>query len=306
MDILDLRIRATDYLLPQCKSDTVAYQYIGFYIQCIIVIILELQFTFTTLTVLARFTALNDALAQTAIEAGVSVDEPSVRTHTNLFEVSNKIPVLERRKNLNMKVDSPTNLLDPAVIVRHHSSTTRLAVAPHVAIRQLTMLHGALCDVVDQLGASYSLPLIVILLSMLLHLIVTPYYLLVDLVSLQPRPAFAAAQSLWCINHIFRLLLIIEPCYLTKTQFDRSSNHGVMRFRVNVFRKPLLFGKASLHMAVLKAVRTAKLLSQLTTNVQDKQLATQVEIFNRQFVLRCMCYSPMGICVLDRPLIASV
>ncbi|GBP54876.1 Gustatory receptor for sugar taste 43a [Eumeta japonica] len=303
------------------NDDTVAYQYIGFYIQCIIVIILELQFTFTTLTVVARFTALNDALAQTAMEAGVSglplfakgrstseagvelieqifgaweesrdainvfcdlfklfdcvhhdtlirkprrfgvrylsfgllesylggrvhrvdinVDEPSVRARSKLFEVSSKIPVLERRKNLNMKVGSPTNLLDPAVIVRHHTpvdpgnltntlnanvcrpvgGTARLAVAPHEAVRRLAALHGALCDVVTELGASYSLPLVVILLSTLLHLIVSPYYLVVDLVSLQPRPAFAAMQSLWSINHMFRLLMIVEPCYLTKLQY---------------------------------------------------------------------------------------
>ncbi|GBP54878.1 Gustatory receptor for sugar taste 43a [Eumeta japonica] len=251
------------------KCYTVAYQYIGFYIQCIIVIILELQFTFTTLTVLARFTALNDALAQTAMEAGVSgnhvalasdishldfwsriwvaeftglilmvrVDEPSVRAHSKLFEVSNKIPVLEQRKNLNMKVDTPTNLLDPAVIVRHHSPVfseqidcdrwtdrytndpTRVLFFPFEAVRRLAALHGALCDVVTELGASYSLPLVVILLSTLLHLIVSPYYLVVDLVSLQPRPAFAAMQSLWSINHMFRLLMIVEPCYLTKLQY---------------------------------------------------------------------------------------
>lgn len=57
----------------------------------------------------------------------------------------------------------------------------RLIVTPCEAIRRLAALHGALCEVVQRIDRSYGLPLVVILLSTLLHLIVTPYFLIMEI-----------------------------------------------------------------------------------------------------------------------------
>lgn len=49
-----------------CSPGEVVRNYCGFYLLWFVVIVLELQFAFTALSVRARFRALNDALALTA------------------------------------------------------------------------------------------------------------------------------------------------------------------------------------------------------------------------------------------------
>ncbi|GBP66733.1 hypothetical protein EVAR_50112_1 [Eumeta japonica] len=94
------------------------------------------------------------------------------------------------------------------------------------------------------------------------------------------RPGKPYAEHIGSILKLFniaiarpRLIIAFIICQILEckvSQFDRSSNHGVMRFRANVFRKPLLFGKVSLFIAVLKVSRIMELTPTAFSSPKNK------------------------------------
>ncbi|CAG9103852.1 hypothetical protein JYU34_012270 [Plutella xylostella] len=53
--------------------------------------------------------------------------------------------------------------------------------------------------------------------------------------------------------------------------------------------------------------RTEELVCRLMTHAPSTGvLPSRLELFSRQLMLRSVQYSPLGMCILDRPLVASV
>ncbi|GBP54883.1 Gustatory receptor for sugar taste 43a [Eumeta japonica] len=249
----------------------VVLNYVGFYLLWYIAVILELQFAFTALSVRTRFRAVNDALAHTAKHISVPVEKIPERGPLNMLAVR---VALAPARGVHLLLNLPSAPPAAAAIILRKSmgGTSRLTVAPCEAVRRLAVLHGSLCDVVNQLGASYGLPLLVILLSTLLHLIVTPYFLIVELMVSTQRLHFLVLQFLWCATHLLRVFVIVEPCHYTVDE-----------------------GK-----------RTEELVCRLMTYAPPGGvLPVRLELFSRQLLMRSVHYSPLGMCVLDRPLVAS-
>ncbi|RVE47344.1 hypothetical protein evm_008025 [Chilo suppressalis] len=144
------------------------------------------------------------------------------------------------------------------------------------AVAALAGLHGTLCEVIHRVDASYGAPLVVILISTLLHLIVTPYFLIMEFIlSRTHRVHFLVLQFLWCATHMLRMFIVVEPSHYT----------------------------------IVEGMRTEGLVCRLMTHAAGAgggALPARVELFSRQLVLRSVGYSPMGMCVLDRPLVASI
>nr|AOG12939.1 odorant receptor [Eogystia hippophaecolus] len=251
----------------------VVTNYIGFYLLWYIVMILELQFAFTAISMRTRFQAVNDALTLTAKHVSVPLDKTSEPNQLNVFAI-NVSPVEAQRDNgsVNLLLDSSSRH-DNAVIVRKAvNSEPRLIVPPCEAIRRLAALHGTLCEVVQRIDASYGLPLIVILISTLLHLIVTPYFLIMEIIVSTNRVHFLVLQFLWCATHLLRMFVVVEPCHYT----------------------------------IMEGKRTEELVCRLMTCAPSTgALPSRLELFSRQLMLRSVTYSPMGMCTLDRPLVAS-
>ncbi|XP_069356614.1 gustatory receptor for sugar taste 43a-like isoform X3 [Maniola hyperantus] len=269
------------YALQAKKIDRqwdIVTNYIGFYLLWYVVMILELQFAFTALSVRARFQAVNDALALTARHISVplmtvSVEKAKEPTPLNIFAI--RVAAESRRcaTNVSLLVDSMPGK-EHAVIIRNAvSGEPKLIVPPCEAIRRLACLHGALCNVVHRIGNSYGLPLIVILISTLLHLIVTPYFLIMEIIVSSHRIHFLVLQFLWCVTHVLRMFVVVEPCHYTITE-----------------------GK-----------RTEALVCRLMTSTPSTgMLPSRLELFSRQLMLQSISYTPLGMCTLDRPLVASV
>ncbi|KAG7303708.1 hypothetical protein JYU34_012266 [Plutella xylostella] len=159
----------------------VVTNYIGFYLLWFVVVILELQFAFTALSVRARFRAVNDALAHTASCVAVPLEKVKEAHHMNMFAIRVAPADSTRPTNVSLLVDSMSPQ-DHTVIIRNAvSGEPRLAVPPCEAVRRLGALHGSLCEVIQRVDCSYALPLVVILISTLLHLIVTPYFLIMEI-----------------------------------------------------------------------------------------------------------------------------
>ncbi|CAH2238378.1 jg18024 [Pararge aegeria aegeria] len=247
--------------------------YIGFYLLWYVVMILELQFAFTALSVRARFQAVNGALALTAKHISIPLEKVKDPTSLNIFAI--RVAAESRRcaNNVSLLVDTLPGKENAVIIRKAVSGEPKLVVPPCEAIRRLACLHGALCNVVHRIGNSYGLPLIVILISTLLHLIVTPYFLIMEIIVSAHRIHFLVLQFLWCVTHVLRMFVVVEPCHYTITE-----------------------GK-----------RTEGLVCRLMTSTPSTgMLPSRLELFSRQLMLQSVSYTPMGMCTLDRPLVASV
>ncbi|CAF4886720.1 unnamed protein product [Pieris macdunnoughi] len=221
------------YALQAKKIDRhweVVRNYCGFYLLWFVVIVLELQFAFTALSVRARFRALNDALALTA-----------------------------------------DHLCRP----ERGGGCGQLAVPAGEALERLAVLQGALCEALHRLDAAYGLPLALLLISTLMHLIVTPYFFIMEIIVSVHRIHFLVLQFLWCATHVLRILVVVEPCHYTITEGRRT---------------------AELVCRLLRAASSGR----------GSMLGGRLDLFSRQLSLQSVCYSPMGFCTLGRPLVASI
>lgn len=86
-------------------------------------------------------------------------------------------------------------------------------------ISALMTVHASLCDTVTLINAAYGVVALVITITCLIHLIITPYFLIMEADG-RREPLFLAVQGLWCIFHIWRLLMIVQPTYAATTQVD--------------------------------------------------------------------------------------
>ncbi|XP_050302235.1 gustatory receptor for sugar taste 43a-like isoform X2 [Anthonomus grandis grandis] len=79
-------------------------------------------------------------------------------------------------------------------------------------IQELMNIYGKIRESVEILNDSASYGVVLIILSCLLHLIVTPYFLLAEIFKKSPSPVFMTLQAVWFAGHIGRLLIMVEPC----------------------------------------------------------------------------------------------
>ncbi|XP_050553004.1 gustatory receptor for sugar taste 43a isoform X3 [Spodoptera frugiperda] len=270
----------TFYALQAKKLDRewdVVTNYLGFYLLWFVVLILELQFAFTALSVRARFSAVNDALALTARQVSVP-EKPKSSSPLNIYAIRVAPADSARSANVSLLVETMTGrehvvIIKRTVSIISASGEPRLIVSPCDAVRRLAALHGTLCDVVNSIDDSYGLPLIVILISTLLHLIVTPYFLIMEIIVSTNRIHFLVLQFLWCVTHMLRMIVVVEPGHYT----------------------------------IAEGKRTEALVCRLMTSAPSTGvLPSRLEIFSRQLMLQSVSYAPMGMCTLHRPLVASV
>ncbi|KAH9641320.1 hypothetical protein HF086_013302 [Spodoptera exigua] len=261
----------TFYALQAKKLDRewdVVTNYLGFYLLWFVVLMLELQFAFTALSVRARFSAVNDALALTARQVSVPVEKPKSPSSLNIYAIRVAPADSARSANVSLLVETMTGREHVVIIKRTASGEPRLIVSPCDAVRRLAALHGTLCDVVNSIDDSYGLPLIVVLISTLLHLIVTPYFLIMEITANEE-------------NNVNKKMLFISSCVYESRTFPSS--------------------------AVLMGKRTEALVCRLMTSAPSTGvLPSRLEIFSRQLMLQSVSYAPMGMCTLHRPLVASV
>jgi len=94
------------------------------------------------------------------------------------------------------------------------------------SISQLMSVHASLCDTVILINAAYGIVTLVIAITCLIHLIITPYFLIMEADG-RREPLFLAVQGLWCIFHIWRLLMIVQPTYAVTTQVYNLNKTGL-------------------------------------------------------------------------------
>lgn len=138
-------------------------------------------------------------------------------------------------------------------------------------ISQLISVHASLCDTNVLINKAFGLPILVVAITCLVHLIITPYFLMMEANS-DKEALFIVVQFLWCGLHVVRMLIVVQPCYATTTE----------------------------------SKCTAVLISRLLTYNLDPQVGKQLEIFSLQLLHRPLVFSACGLFSLDRALVTSV
>ncbi|XP_046738259.1 gustatory receptor for sugar taste 43a-like isoform X2 [Diprion similis] len=137
-------------------------------------------------------------------------------------------------------------------------------------IYDLVTVHSSLSDTLLVINSVFGLPALVAVLTCLLHLIITPYFLILE-ANGDHNEIFLVVQLMWCIGHVGRLLIVVQPCYAASVQ----------------------------------AKGTAVLVSQLLSVNWEPDVRKQLEIFSLQLLHRPLEFSACGLCSLDRSLVTS-
>ncbi|XP_030759602.1 gustatory receptor for sugar taste 43a [Sitophilus oryzae] len=92
-------------------------------------------------------------------------------------------------------------------------SNESLKFERNIADRMIELLtvYGRIRESVEIVNSTASYGVVLLILSCLLHLIVTPYFLLIEIIKARSN-MFIGLQALWLAAHIGRLLIMVEPC----------------------------------------------------------------------------------------------
>lgn len=90
------------------------------------------------------------------------------------------------------------------------------------SIAQLVVVHASLCDTVTLINTAYGVIILVITITCLTHLIITPYCLIMA-ADRRQEPLFLAVQGMWLIFHVWRLLIVVQPTYTATMQVTRTN-----------------------------------------------------------------------------------
>ncbi|XP_047352202.1 gustatory receptor for sugar taste 43a-like isoform X1 [Vespa velutina] len=235
-------------------SDKGPFNYTPLYIMYMIIIILEIQYSLITYNVCQRFVRLNKCL-EGILKTGKVTDH--------------------FRKDLGLAGDIKTRE-QPASYIRISKALEWYPVGFETKnfanyIAQLVTVHSSLCDTVSSINNAFGLVMVVITLTCLLHLIITPYFL-IDEVNGNRQWLSIIDQTLWCILHVTRMLIIIQPTYSTTIQ----------------------------------AQKTAVLVSQLLSSNPDVECRKHLEVFSLQILHRPLDFTACGLFSLDRSLVTSI
>ena len=139
------------------------------------------------------------------------------------------------------------------------------------SISELRWIHSSLCDTVSLTNNTFGAVILTVTVTCLLHLIITPYFLIVQ-AGEKHEWIFLFVQVGWCIFHVTRMLMIVQPSYST----------------------------------VAEGKKTAILVSQLLSSTFETDTRRELEIFSLQLLHRPIEFSACGLFPLDRTLITSV
>ena len=248
-------------------ADKGPINYAPLYFMYIVIISTEIQYTVSTYNVGQRFVTLNNRLknlldrsfdrrranvandyfGKCAVEsAGGDVDDqvPSVASHGQ-YQLDNYRIFNYRKLN---ETDTYVN-----------------------GISELIAVHSSLCDTVSLINTAYGVVILAVTVTCLLHLVITPYFLILQ-AGENHESIYLVVEGMWCIFHLTRMLIIVQPSYFT----------------------------------VAEGKRTTVLVSQLLSSNFKGDARRELEIFSLQLLHRPLEFSACGLFSLDRTLITSI
>ncbi|XP_076180926.1 gustatory receptor for sugar taste 43a isoform X2 [Ptiloglossa arizonensis] len=225
--------------------------YTPLYFMYTVIISTEIQYTVSTYNVGQRFIKLNNSLENLFDNASMTdYYGKYVGTATAIGDVRKQTFELGSCRNFR-------NLNESEIYVN--------------TISELITVHSSLCDAVSLINSTFGIVILAVTVTCLLHLVITPYFLILQAGG-EHEWIFLVVQCMWCIFHVTRMLIIVQPSYST----------------------------------VAEGKRTAILVSQLLSSSFEMNGRQQLEIFSLQLLHRPLEFSACGLFCLDRTLITSI
>ncbi|XP_043265030.1 gustatory receptor for sugar taste 43a-like [Colletes gigas] len=232
--------------------------YAPLYLMYTVIISTEIQYTVSTYNVGQRFVNLNNCL-ESLLDSGSTAD------HFGKFVVGMAATAASDVRKL-------TSNVAPHRLGSYRNSRNLNESKPYVnGISELITIHSSLCDVVSLINSTFGMVILAVSVTCLLHLIITPYFLILQ-ANEKHEWIYLIVQCMWCIFHVSRMLIIVQPSYFT----------------------------------IAEGKRTAVLVSQLLSSNFKADDRQQLEIFSLQLLHRPLEFSACGLFSLDRTLITSI
>lgn len=89
-------------------------------------------------------------------------------------------------------------------------------------LEHLIDIHSSLGQAVHIMSTMYGIAILTSLVSCLLHVVATAYFLLLEILE-DGRGLFFTVQLLWLIVHNGRLLMVVEPCHSILTHAMKTT-----------------------------------------------------------------------------------
>lgn len=121
------------------------------------------------------------------------------------------------------------------------------------------------------LPSSYGIAVLFILVSCLLHLVATAYFLFLEMLNKRDN-GYVWVQMLWIIFHFLRLLMVVEPC----------------------------------HLAARESRKTIQIVCEIERKVYEPILAEEIKKFWQQLLVVDADFSASGLCRVNRTILTSV
>ncbi|KAL4711901.1 hypothetical protein ACJJTC_006070 [Scirpophaga incertulas] len=236
--------------------------YVCYYIAYTMLIILEMQYVFSALEIYKALKLLNNFIEELSQTLKLHNELP------NSQKIINDRMTILPSKYVNTIIDSITN-------TKENSGIKILFTTKSInqSISRCTSIYGTICDVARQLDDSFGLEIVLLLISLLLHLIITPYNLLMNLYAdKETEIQTLVMQLLWCSLHFTCAAAIVEPS----------------------------------HRAQVEEYHTSMLISEMIIDTDDPEISKELEKFSRHLLLNKVSFCPLSVCTLNRSVVAAI
>ncbi|XP_029665840.1 gustatory receptor for sugar taste 43a-like isoform X3 [Formica exsecta] len=214
LSCLDIYTWNHEVKLNKKLDDKGPLNYLPLYFMYVVIIMMEVQYAIIVYNVGQRFFRVNKSL-ENILKSGKITNQfrKDLGLAGDLRDQGQLITYIRQEMVGNTRLFRKSKIIDSTVANDGKSFTD--------SISQLMTVHASLCDTVSLINTAYGVVVLAITITCLIHLIITPYFLIMEADG-RREPLFLAVQGLWCIFHIWRLLIIVQPTYATTMQWVSS------------------------------------------------------------------------------------
>ncbi|XP_034240320.1 gustatory receptor for sugar taste 43a-like isoform X2 [Thrips palmi] len=178
---------------------------------------------------------------------------------------------------LNARFANINSELQDCLAPEYTFGTVTAAEKRRMRISRLATVFDMLCQSADLVAHQYSLFLLCDMLSLMVRLVITAYFIVRVLMVSEDFPLamvfFVIVQALWLLSHLARMFLLVAPCSTAMDVTDRTGNI---------------------------------VSSSLGRESQDSQLSRQLKSLSIHLLHRKIGFSAFGVFNLNLPLVCTV
>ncbi|KAM8712131.1 hypothetical protein ACLKA7_012626 [Drosophila subpalustris] len=258
LDVWTWVTKAQQMNIEKSNTDLNVQWYIPFYSLYFVLTGLHIHFANTAYGLGRRYRRLNLMLRTSYL-----IDK-SYTHSSNLIKVS-AVRTISFNPMMPTALHASLTKLNSEMIANESAAKNKSLV-----MREMADNHESLNKCVRLLSGSYGIAVLFILISCLLHLVATAYFLFLEMLNKRDN-GYVWVQTLWIILHFLRLLMVVEPCHL----FARESR------------------------------KTIQIVCEIERKVFEPILAEETKRFWQQLLVVDADFSASGLCRVNRTILTS-